>query len=185
MPALSHGEDRAFVDALRAGGFAVRHAVDIEVVTSGRLVGRATGGAADTMRLRCEVPDSVCDDRLEVAGRAIGRILLRRALHRLHDIGWLARTMAWWAPLLRLGRGEAAWLAATAGFVGTHAAIEAASPRLAYRPIDPAQLPRQIRLATVCLKLLRARDQRRAARRGGRRPFAIGRAVEHRAPKLP
>ncbi len=184
MPALPHGEDRAFVDTLRAGGFAVRHAVDIAVVTSGRLEGRAAGGAADTMRLRCEVPDSLCDDRLEPAARSIARILLRRYLRVLHGRDWLAHTTLW-APLLGLGRVEAARLAATAGFIRAHAAIEAASRRLSYRPVAPAQLPWQIRLASLCLKALQARDRRRAGRRDDRRPFANGHRAGQTAPKLP
>ena len=71
MPALINGEDRAFTSAVRQAGFIVRHAIDIEVVTSGRLEGRAAGGCADTMRLRCEIPDSPCDERLERFDRAL------------------------------------------------------------------------------------------------------------------
>ena len=45
------GEDKALFDAVRAVGGRVRHAVDVRVVTSGRLVGRAPGGASDTLSL--------------------------------------------------------------------------------------------------------------------------------------
>ena len=53
MPDMPTGEDRAFVDAVRAHDFIVRHTADVEVVTSGRLDGRALGGVADTIKLRC------------------------------------------------------------------------------------------------------------------------------------
>lgn len=78
MPEHPVGEDRAFVAALVASGARVRHDPAIRVVTSGRLVGRAVGGAADTMRLRAEHPDVPCDDRLESVARATARILSPR-----------------------------------------------------------------------------------------------------------
>lgn len=45
------GEDKALFDAVRAAGGKVRHAVDVKVVTSARLTGRAAGGASDTLAL--------------------------------------------------------------------------------------------------------------------------------------
>ena len=70
MPALAVGEDRAFVGLLRSNDALVRHAPGIVVTTSGRLDGRAPGGAADTMKLRCDDLDAPCDDRLETVHRA-------------------------------------------------------------------------------------------------------------------
>ncbi len=49
FPAVPHGEDQALVDALVAGGHRVLRTRDIEVVTSGRLHGRASGGLADRL----------------------------------------------------------------------------------------------------------------------------------------
>ena len=84
----------------------VRHAPDITVVTSGRLDGRAAGGAADTMRLRCEVPESPCDERLEPVSRALFRYAWRRGLRRLHATGTLGQTWLWALPLA-IGPAEA------------------------------------------------------------------------------
>jgi GT2 family glycosyltransferase len=50
-PILSTGEDRALFDAARSSGARVRHATDVRVFTSCRLVGRASGGTADTLGL--------------------------------------------------------------------------------------------------------------------------------------
>ena len=185
MPALANGEDRAFIEALRAADFVVRHATDIEVVTSGRLEGRATGGAADTMRLRCEQPDSPCDDRLEGAGRALARVAWRRYLRHLRSKGRLARTWTW-APAVGIKPTMAAVLSALPSFDQAHAAIEAASPRLAYQPVRPSQLPLQIRLASVLVGVLRLCDRSaHATRPGGTPPFGCNVEAPQIQPTLP
>ncbi len=130
MPALAVGEDRAFIAAVRAHGGRVRHEPNIEVVTSGRLDGRAAGGAADTMRARCLDPDALCDARLEPLGRALARIMWRRSLRVLHTRGLLAR-VALWAPALGIAAPEAERIATEPLFDTAYGAIEAASPRAA------------------------------------------------------
>jgi hypothetical protein len=52
-PALPCGEDRALFEAVRTAGGRIRHALDVKVFTSGRRVGRAKGGTADTIGLWC------------------------------------------------------------------------------------------------------------------------------------
>ena len=52
-PALPCGEDRALFQAVTAAGGRVRHALDVRVYTSGRRIGRAKGGTADTIGLWC------------------------------------------------------------------------------------------------------------------------------------
>jgi hypothetical protein len=44
-------EDKALFDAIRRQGGRVRHPTDVKVVTSSRLIGRAPGGASDTLSL--------------------------------------------------------------------------------------------------------------------------------------
>ncbi len=67
VPNKALGEDRALARALRSGGFRIRHAPEVKVITSGRLIGRAEGGCADTMRLRIEEPRARCDTYLRPA----------------------------------------------------------------------------------------------------------------------
>ncbi|UOA34211.1 hypothetical protein DSM110093_04046 (plasmid) [Sulfitobacter sp. DSM 110093] len=58
------GEDRQIIRALRALGKSVLHADDIWVEASCRLVGRAEGGMADTLRDRLAGVDYLADDCL-------------------------------------------------------------------------------------------------------------------------
>ena len=67
VPRKALGEDRALASALRSAGFRIRHEPHLVVITSGRLVGRASGGCADTMRLRIETPSVHCDEYLRPA----------------------------------------------------------------------------------------------------------------------
>jgi GT2 family glycosyltransferase len=155
MPAIALGEDGAFVAALLRQGFHVRHAPDVVVTVSGRLVGRAPGGVADTIRARCEKPDSLCDARLESVPRAVFRYLCRRRLRRLHADGRLAGTRAW-ARLLRIPEVDAVRIAALPLPGLAIAEAERVSPRLVYRPLGPFALPRHIRVATLALVPIRA-----------------------------
>ncbi|MGY2047744.1 glycosyltransferase [Methylobacterium sp. JK268] len=170
LPPLALGEDRAFVAALRAADARVRHEPGIVVVTSGRLEGRAPGGAADTMRLRCAAPESPCDPRLEPLLRALRRYAWRRRLRDLHAAGRLGRT-GLWAPRLGLRRAEAEALARLPTLGALLDAVEGASPHLAPRRLCPSRLPAEIRRARAALVLLRLSDRlRRATRR--ERPLA-------------
>lgn len=154
MPAIALGEDGAFVALLLAQGLHVRHDPAILVTVSGRLVGRAPGGVADTIRARCEKPESLCDARLESVPRALVRYAWRRRLRRLHAAGRLG-TERGWARALRIAEADAARVAAHP--LAGHAVAEAerASPRLVHRPLGPRQLPGQIRLARAVLPLVR------------------------------
>lgn len=165
------GEDRAFIDAIAATDRVVRHDPGIVVVTSGRLDGRATGGVADTIRLRCEDPESFCDDRLEAARRVVLRCRLRRRLRDLWREGGL-RNMGRWSSALAIAGPVAKQVVEAPFFGAAYAAIEAASPRLRLKPIRPQQLPRQMRVARVLLHLLRLRDRMGSADRMERRNSA-------------
>lgn len=165
MPAVPVGEDRAFMDRLIAADARVRHAPDIVVVTSGRLDGRAPGGAADTMKLRCETPDSPCDPRLEALPAALFRYAWRRRLQGLRASGRLGRTHLW-APFLGIGRDEARAIAGLATSGQVWAGVEQASPRLAYRPLKPRDLSSQIGLARAALGLVRLAGRLRGVSEG-------------------
>ena len=150
---MPSGEDRAFIDAVRAHDLIVRHAPDIEVITSGRLEGRASGGVADTMRLRCDVPEAPCDVRLERLGRVVARALVRRRLRSLYIRRRL--TTSWLWLLMGIPPQRARELAELQGIGAVLEAVEKVSSRLDYQPIRPSELPRQIRNARAVLSVLR------------------------------
>ena len=176
MPDVPLGEDRAFVEALLAHDLVVRHDPDLVVVTSGRLQGRAVGGVADTIRRRCDAPDSVCDDRLERLERAMFRAILRRQLRHLHGLGrrgtirLLARAVGAPSDMARRAAGSA-------GFGRLHALLETTGKRLAYRALRPAELPRQIRRAEMALRVLYTVADRRTRGEPVRRDQRTGRDV--------
>ena len=182
LPALTVGEDRAFVALLRSHDGLVRHEPSIVVTTSGRLVGRAPGGAADTMKLRCEIQDSLCDDRLEPVLRAMRRVLWRRHLRHLHGMGRLTKH-AHWASRLALSSEQAASCAGHPVFNMAFAEIEKTSPGLSFKPLRPAALPLQIAMAKVLLRIVRAMDRSRSAgRRSGNVPHVAGEAPAQSQP---
>lgn len=164
MPPLALGEDRAFVTSLLSRDALVRHDPLVTVTTSGRLQGRAAGGAADTMQRRCEMPDSPCDHRLESLSRALFRYAWKRRLRHLHAEHKLSRHFLW-APWLGLGPATARSVAATSAIGSVLTTVEAASPMLGYRPLRPAALPANIRLARTALAYYRGRGRLLAALR--------------------
>ena len=174
MPAVTVGEDRAFVARLAAVDARLRHDPEVTVVTSGRLEARAPGGAADTMRLRCAVPEAPCDPRLEALPRALFRILWRRRLRRLHAAGRL-RDLGPWAPWLGVPPEEATRIAALPAAGAVLEAVEAASPRLAHRPLTPRRLTTHIGLARLLLPLVRRADRRTVASPAARTDVTLGR----------
>lgn len=177
MPPLAVGEDKAFVSSLLSSDARVRHDPGILVVTSGRLDGRAPGGAADTMKLRCEVPESPCDPRLEPLPQALFRYAWRRRLRRLYASGRLDRVHSW-APWIGIRADEARTIARLPTLGAILAAVEAKSPCLTYRPLRPRELPGQTRLASTVLLLMRGAGRLARAVRAveGRPPLTQGRA---------
>ena len=77
VPDVALGEDRGLFAALRAVDATIRHAPEVTVTVSGRIVGRARGGMADTIRRRIQAPDPFLDDALEPAIPAARRAWLR------------------------------------------------------------------------------------------------------------
>lgn len=62
--ACKTGEDRDLIRRMRRGGLKVGHVSDLRVVASCRLVGRAAGGMADTIRQRLAKANFRIDDTL-------------------------------------------------------------------------------------------------------------------------
>jgi GT2 family glycosyltransferase len=79
IPNVAMGEDRAFAAALRRAGARIRHAPEVRVVVSGRILGRAEGGMADTIRRRLIAPDPLLDDALEPLADRLFRLHRRRS----------------------------------------------------------------------------------------------------------
>ena len=79
VPDCGLGEDRAFAALLRRADARIRHARDVRVVVSGRILGRAEGGMADTIRRRLVVPDALLDGALEPTADRVRRLQARVA----------------------------------------------------------------------------------------------------------
>jgi cellulose synthase/poly-beta-1,6-N-acetylglucosamine synthase-like glycosyltransferase len=150
LPRAPLGEDKALVAALRRRDARIRFAPDVTVVTSGRIAGRALGGVADTLRLRSADPAAPCDETLERCTTAYRRALWRGRLRRVGLEG------EHWREALRVPGAVARRARAAATFGAAWERIEAASPGLVRRPLKPAELPRQIELATRLLTRLQA-----------------------------
>lgn len=156
MPDKALGEDVAFTTLLDEGGFKVRHALDVSVLTSCRLDGRANGGAADTMRHRRDVPDAPCDSELEPALATLRRAVMRgflRSASLEQKIGQAAS---------RLMGGEPIDNAAT--FVTAWQEVQARHSKLRRgAPLRPSDLPRQIAIAKFILRHIRLKAEKAGA----------------------
>jgi hypothetical protein len=140
-PRVACGEDRALIEKFQLIDARIRHAPEIEVAVSGRLLGRAAGGMADSLRRRAGRPDEETDAALEPAVDAYRRVLARARLRAVRgggqDAAALARDLLI-SPgfILRAGTFGAAW-----------AAVQAASPVLRRRRVRFSDLARETRQA--------------------------------------
>ncbi len=144
IPAASLGEDRAFFAALRGIDARIRHAPEVMVTVSGRVIGRARGGMADTIRRRLTAPDPFIDDALEPALDRIRRLRLRRRLRCARAEGGLvpgiAAELCW--PVRRI---EAAL--ALPSFGAAWAVLEETCTALAPRPVPTDALEAEMAFA--------------------------------------
>jgi glycosyltransferase involved in cell wall biosynthesis len=140
VPPLPFGEDRALVAALARIDARIRHDPAIQVIVSGRLEGRASGGMADTMRRRMVRQDEFIDASLEPAVDALRRADFRRRVYAawadqanepdlVADLVIDPATLRRWLDSPFRG---AAW-----------AEIERASPVMRRRRVRYTELPRQ------------------------------------------
>ena len=144
LPRVPLGEDKALVAALMRIDARIRHAPDVLVTTSGRCDGRAPGGVADTLRLRSDNPEALCDEALEPFRVALHRAKWRRRLRQLWGAGDLAGDDAW-TRALQISDGCAIRAGEALSFGAAWREIEHNSPRLSRRLLSPAELPGQIR----------------------------------------
>jgi hypothetical protein len=124
--------------------------LDVSVVTSCRLDGRAAGGAADTMRQRRDMPDAECDADMEPALLTLRRAIMRGLLRR----AWQDQRLDVVLPRL---------LGSPNDLGATYPTFDDAWKEVCDRRLDiarqtlrPSDLPRQISIARLILNQLRA-----------------------------
>jgi hypothetical protein len=140
IPAIPAGEDRAFVRALWMMDARVRHDPAIRVTVSGRIVGRADGGMADTIRRRMVRQDEFSDDQVEPARDAFRRYRLRQRVR----CAWGGSADAALASDLAVSRASLAAALAHRFFGSAWAELEACSPVLKRRRVRFTDLRAQI-----------------------------------------
>lgn len=148
IPNIAAGEDRAFVRALWMADARVRHDPALQVVVSGRVVGRAEGGMADAIQRRIIEQDEYTDDQVEPALDARRRYSLRgRARHAWNGGG---------EPLLPIDLGlradRVSEALGQATFGSAWAALEAFSPVLRRRRVRFVDLIGEIAAAEALLR---------------------------------
>ena len=165
VPAVSLGEDRALVGALRGVDARVRHDPDVCVTVSGRTEGRAADGMADTIRRRLVRQDDMLDGAMEPAGERVRRIGARRLLR----LAWArpaarARITASLAGQLSLPANQIEGWLALPYFGAAWAKVEASSLALVKRPVARTDVHTQLRAAQDILRQLEASAPSRTGR---------------------
>lgn len=156
IPAVPSGEDRAFLRALRRVDARVRHAPDVAVEVSGRVVGRASGGMAETIARRIVAQDPFVDASLEPVATCALRASLRAELRRLRGDPAQAG-IATFAARVGVPLCDVRAHLALPFFGAAWDAVEALSPRLKLGIVARAELARCIAEAEFLLKPLRPR----------------------------
>jgi hypothetical protein len=173
VPAVSLGEDRALLQALRRIDARIRHAPEVWVTVSGRLEGRAAGGMADTIRRRMQAQDVLLDDRLEPALDCLRRAAARR---RFAEVWCAKRGVAAERLASRLGVGQAPMAACMrSGYFGAAwDRVEAASPVLIRRPVRRQDVLGEMAVARAILERVagNAAEQQAFGDLSGVRPTA-------------
>ncbi|MGY0485353.1 glycosyltransferase [Endobacter medicaginis] len=161
VPDVASGEDRALVDAARRIDARIRHAPQVHAHVSGRTVGRAPGGMAETIARRLAEPDLFLDDRLEPVDGVMRRARLRRRARLVHadrtGIDDLAIHAL--AGCLSLSACHVAEVLEGRYFGSAWAALEAASPVLARRRVSVVELDRELARARNWLVTARPVDR--------------------------
>jgi len=153
LPPVAHSEDRGFIARLERRDCKIRHDPALTVVVSGRRLGRAAGGMAETIARRVVEQDIWADDRLEMPQAALLRSQLRRQARTVWSGHRDSRPLA---ASLMLPQAELAAAMLRPWFGDAWAALEASSPVLERRPVAMAQLTALIVEAEPILVRLRA-----------------------------
>ncbi len=153
VPDVPSGEDRALVAALRVVDARIRHAPEVHVSVSGRTLGRAAGGMAETIRRRLDRPDSHLDDRLEPAVDCARRAQARSRLRRLFE-GTEVDPLPL-AHLLDLPDAAICARLSLQHFGRAWRELEAATLRLRRRLVAVEELPVEMAAALAILEELR------------------------------
>jgi cellulose synthase/poly-beta-1,6-N-acetylglucosamine synthase-like glycosyltransferase len=143
LPRVPLGEDKALVAELLRRDAKIRFSPEVDVITSGRVEGRAPGGVADTLRLRSENPDAFCDAALEPFRTAVARAKWRGRLRRLRSAGALFADGAW-AREVGISASEAKRISKAPSFGAAWSTVECVSPLFVRRLLKPTELPDQI-----------------------------------------
>lgn len=109
LPALPFREDLAFVSRVRAAGYRLRHAPDVRVQVSARLIGRAPGGMADCLRQWIAEAEEHRPHLVEAPARTLCRLERRRRIRDLATTDTATRcgTLAAFGLLEAQALGEA------------------------------------------------------------------------------
>jgi hypothetical protein len=158
IPAVEAGEDRAFVGALARVDARVRHDPAVRVTVSGRIMGRAPGGMADTIRRRIRQQDEFTDGSLEPSIDAYRRFDYRRRIRT----AWQLHSTARIPPVelaadLGIPAGALRCMLQGRFFGSTWADIQAAGPFLVWTPreVHRSAQPDRLRAAiarTECVR---------------------------------
>jgi len=160
LPPRPVGEDRALFQSLRRVDGKIRHSLEVQVITSARIDGRALGGLSDAIRLRGE-PDHPCDEMLEVAvvtlRRAIWRSQLRQFWRQSRGLG---PTLTPWPKRLGISERDFRRAAERPHFGEFWTELETLSPRLKRQLVTGAQLKRELRRMRRLVESARSSDRR-------------------------
>jgi hypothetical protein len=173
LPPRPVGEDRALFEMIRRIDGKIRHSLEVQVVTSARTDGRASGGLADEIRLRTD-PDHPCDEALEVAIATLRRAQWRTELRQAWEAGRIEVVAEDWSKKLRIDPENFRTAAHRRHFGAFWAELEGLSPKLVRRLVTPAELKREHRRIRRLVDIARnrAKAKVRAEREAARRRVA-------------
>ena len=154
IPDICSGEDRAFVRAMWMMDAKVRHDPTIEVMVSGRVMGRAEGGMAEAIRRRMMQQDEFTDEQVEPAVDALRRYGLRYRAR----CAWLGLDDPDLASDLGLSQARLHQRLNQRYFGATWAALEADSSILRRRKVRFVDVEVEIARAEAILKRLSVPD---------------------------